>query len=179
MARALNKVQKQISKKRGGKPNALHENSRDAKRLRRAGAREEKLARLMDAAVKANQVYVDRVAWFKSALEGSSGPLTDEEVHLLTQSFIDREDEELAEAKQQRRPGRPPTKQEEKISQRKEVEEREFRAGLWVPELRNEESRRKVERWAGEWGGLNTLDFVRVIKSGDIKPSSFPPKALS
>ena len=57
MARALSKVQKQISKKRGGKPTALHENSRDAKRLRRAGAREEKLARLMDAAVKANQVY--------------------------------------------------------------------------------------------------------------------------
>ncbi|EXJ73794.1 uncharacterized protein A1O5_03556 [Cladophialophora psammophila CBS 110553] len=179
MARSLNKVQKQISKKRGGKLNALHENSRDAKRLRRAGAREEKLGRLMDAAARANQVYVDRVAWFKSALEGSSGPLTDEEMQVLTQSFIDREDEELAEAKQQRRPGRPPTKVEEKISQRKEVEDREFRAGFWIPELRNGESRSKVERWAGEWGGLNTLDFVRVIKSGDIKPSSFPPKGLS
>ncbi|OAL39680.1 hypothetical protein AYO20_01077 [Fonsecaea nubica] len=179
MARSLNKVQKQISKKRGGKPNALHENSRDAKRLRRAGAREEKLARLMDAAVKANQIYVDRVAWFKSALQGSTGALTDEEMQLLTQSFIDREDEELAEAKQQRRPGRPPTKLEEKITQRKETEEREFRAGLWVPELRNDESREKVERWAGEWGGLNTLDFVRVVKSGGIRPSSFPPKALS
>jgi translation machinery-associated protein 16 len=105
MARALSKVQKQISKKRGGKPTALHENSRDAKRLRRAGAREEKLARLMDAAVRANQTYgkmkgnggfklsltfdpVDRVAWFKAALEGSSGPLSDEEMHLLTQTYV-------------------------------------------------------------------------------------------
>ncbi len=57
MARALNKVHKQISKKRGGKTNTLHENSRDAKRLRSAGAREEKLQRVMDAAVKSNQVY--------------------------------------------------------------------------------------------------------------------------
>jgi hypothetical protein len=57
MARALNKVQKKISKKRGGKPNSLHENSRDAQRLRRAGAREEKLARVLDAAVRANHVY--------------------------------------------------------------------------------------------------------------------------
>lgn len=57
MAKALNKVHKQISKKKGGKLGALHENSRDAKRLRRAGAREEKLARLLTAASRANQLY--------------------------------------------------------------------------------------------------------------------------
>ncbi|EXJ94799.1 hypothetical protein A1O1_03197 [Capronia coronata CBS 617.96] len=179
MARSLGKVQKQISKKRGGKPNSLHENSRDARKLRTAAAREEKLSRMMDAAVRANQIYVERVAWFKSALQGSAGALTDEEVLILTQSFIDREDEQLAEAKSQRRPGRPPTKLEEQIQLRKDAEEREFRAGFWIPELRNEESRAKVEKWGGEWGGLNTLDFVRVVKSGTIKPSSFPPKGLS
>ncbi|EHY58753.1 uncharacterized protein HMPREF1120_06756 [Exophiala dermatitidis NIH/UT8656] len=198
MARSLGKVQKQISKKRGGKPNSLHENSRDARRLRTAAAREEKLSRMMDAAVRANQVYgdydlaspcpvrrsnqcfkVDRVAWFKSAIEGSVGSLSDEEMHVLTQSFIDREDEQLAEARAQRRPGRPPTKLEDQITLRKDAEAREFRGGFWVPELRNEQSRAKLERWAGEWGGLNTLDFVRVVKSGTIKPSSFPPKGLS
>ena len=94
-------------------------------------------------------------------------------------SFIDREADELAEAREQRRPGRPPTKAEERILQRKEAEDHELRAGFWVPELRNQESRAKVERWAGAWGGLNTLDFIRVLKSGDIKPSSFPPKGLS
>ena len=57
MARSLSKVQKKISKKRGGKPTALHENSRDAQRLRRAGAREDKVTRLMDTAMKANQIY--------------------------------------------------------------------------------------------------------------------------
>ncbi|EXJ88828.1 hypothetical protein A1O3_01892 [Capronia epimyces CBS 606.96] len=179
MARSLSKVQKQISKKRGGRPNSLHENSRDARKLRTAAAREEKVSRLMDAAVRANQVYVDRVAWFKSALQGSAGSLSDEEMLVLTQSFIDREDEQLAEAKAERRPGRPPTKLEEQITLRKDAEDREFRAGFWIPELRNEESRAKVERWAGEWGGLNTLDFVRVVKSGSIKPSTFPPKGLS
>lgn len=85
----------------------------------------------------------------------------------------------MAEAKQQRRPGRPPTKIEEQLQQRKDAEEREFRAGFWVPELRNDESRSKVERWAGEWAGLNNLAFVRVVQSGAIKPSSFPPKGMS
>ena len=36
---------------------SLHVNSRDAKRLRAASAREDKLSRLMDAAARANQVY--------------------------------------------------------------------------------------------------------------------------
>ena len=57
MARSLSKVQKKVSKKRGGKLNALHENSRDSKRLRRAGMREEKIAKLTQAAKSANQVY--------------------------------------------------------------------------------------------------------------------------
>jgi hypothetical protein len=57
MAKALQKVQKQISKKRGRKPTSLHENSRDSQRLRTAGAREDKLAKLLAAATKANQAY--------------------------------------------------------------------------------------------------------------------------
>ena len=57
MAKALHKVQKQISKKRGGKPTSLHENSRDSQRLRRAVAREDKLAKLFAAATRANHTY--------------------------------------------------------------------------------------------------------------------------
>ena len=57
MARSLSKVQKNISRKRQGKSKSLHENSRDARRLRQANAREEKVARLIDASSRANQVY--------------------------------------------------------------------------------------------------------------------------
>ena len=106
MARTLSKVHKKISKKRNGKTTNLHENSRDAQRLRAAGAREETLHRMMDAAKKQNQVYgttfsgltissvandrslVNRIAWFKSALEGSVGAVSDEEMRLLTQRFV-------------------------------------------------------------------------------------------
>lgn len=57
MAKALHKVHKLIAKKKGGKTNALHENSRDSRRLRTAGAREDKIAKLLAAASKANQTY--------------------------------------------------------------------------------------------------------------------------
>ena len=57
MAKALHKVQKQISKKRVHKSSNLHENSRDAQRLRRAGGREDKINKLLTAAVRSNEVY--------------------------------------------------------------------------------------------------------------------------
>lgn len=43
---SFNKVHKAISKKRRSNPNALHEGSRDAKRLKRASDRDVKLTQL-------------------------------------------------------------------------------------------------------------------------------------
>lgn len=50
------KVQKQVSKKKGGAL-ALHENSRDALRLRSAVARDDRVARLGAMREKMNDVY--------------------------------------------------------------------------------------------------------------------------
>lgn len=55
MPKDLAKVQKKIHKK--GATTSLHENSRDAKRLRRAGARSDKLEKLATARGKALQPY--------------------------------------------------------------------------------------------------------------------------
>ena len=179
MARSLNKVQKKISKKKGGKLNSLHENSRDAQRLRSAGAREDKVIRIMEAANRSNKVYVDRVNFFRTAIEGSSGILSEAELQALTENYIGRQDEELETEKANRRPGRPISKVEERINERKDAENREWKAGFWIPDLRQEEVRQKLERWSGDWAGLNNLKFIRLTKEGSIQPSKFPPKGLS
>lgn len=95
--------------------------------------------------------------------------------------FIAREDEELTELKAQQRPGRPKSKAEEQIQERLDVELKEYKSGLWMPEMRDETSVKQLQQWAGRWGGLNTLKYVRTMKGppGEIKPSSFPPKGLS
>ena len=56
MPRTLQKVHKHISKKRGV-VDSLHENSRDAQRLRRAGARDERLTRHAAISLRARQPY--------------------------------------------------------------------------------------------------------------------------
>lgn len=179
MARALHKVQKEISKKRGGKPTALHENSRDARRLRQAGAREDKLARIMTLAQKSNQRYVERVAWFQDVTADAKSPSSDAEIQELVEQFIGREDEELAELKAAQRPGRPRSKAEDRILDRIKAEQKEHKSGFWLPDLRDTDSLEKLQRWGGQWAGMNTLKYVRVHKDANIKPSSFPPKGLS
>jgi translation machinery-associated protein 16 len=56
MPKNLHKVQKKLSKKRG-KLDSMHEKSRDAKLLRRAGAREDRLARVATSAAIARQSF--------------------------------------------------------------------------------------------------------------------------
>lgn len=58
---SLTKVSKKINKKRGKSINSLNENSRDSQRLRRAGMRDGKLARVLAARMKANQPL--RMVW--------------------------------------------------------------------------------------------------------------------
>ena len=94
-------------------------------------------------------------------------------------SFIARSQPELTAIKSERRPGRPASKAEDRLQQRIDDEERELKSGFWVPDLRDEVTRDRLERWSGQWAGLNTLVFVRVVKGGGIKESKFPPKGLS
>lgn len=55
MPNTLEKVRKQISKKRNGDINALHEKSRNSMRLRKAGVRDQRLEKLAVARGKREQ----------------------------------------------------------------------------------------------------------------------------
>jgi len=48
-----------------------------------------------------------------------------------------------------------------------------------VPDIRDKASRQKLEKWNGQWAGMNTLKFVRVVKDAAVRDSSFPPKGMS
>lgn len=70
MPKSLAKVQKHISKKRGA-IEALHENSRDAKLLRRAGTRDDRVARVSAAMARGRQSYGKGTAGRASILRPS------------------------------------------------------------------------------------------------------------
>ncbi|KAI4730710.1 hypothetical protein E4T49_01450 [Aureobasidium sp. EXF-10728] len=172
------KVQKQVSKKKGGAL-ALHENSRDALRLRSAVARDDRVARLGAVREKLNDVYLNRIVFFQDEIPDPLRPLTDDEVHHVIAKYLGREDEALAALKAERRPGRPKSTKQTILEQQQDQEQKEYESGLWIPDMQNEATLTKLRNWKGEWIALSPLTYVRVDKSGSKKESAFPPKGAA
>ena len=179
MPSKLAKVQKHVSKKKGKKINSLHESSRDAQRLRRAGARDDRVARLTAVKDKANQQFLLRISYLQKNLPEILDPLSVGEIQALISDYLDRNDEELDQLKTERRPGRPPGTRQTLLEEQRKMEQSEYESGFWLPNLQDEETLVKLDQWKGDWVSLGTMRFVRVDGSGSVKESQFPPRGAS
>ena len=179
MPSKLAKVQKHVSKKKGSKAHSLHENSRDARRLRRAGARDDRVARISSVREKANRQFLERIAFFQDNLPETLHPLEAEPMRELIQEYLDRNDEEFEQMKKERRAGRPASTRQTVMEQLMEMERKEFESGFWAPNLQDAETLVKLDAWKGDWLGLSNMRFVRVARDGDVKDSQFPPRGAS
>ncbi|KAK8222065.1 translation machinery-associated protein 16 [Zalaria obscura] len=173
------KVQKHVSKKKGSKINALHENSRDSQRLRRAVGRDDKISRAAAVREKANEGFLLRILFFQDHIPQPIAPLPEAEIHALIVEYLKREDEALAALKAERRPGRPMSTRQQVLEQLQATEQKEYEAGYWMPDMTDENNLKQLEAWKGNWGGLGQVKFVRVEKNGVIKESAFPPKGAA
>ncbi|KAL4779410.1 translation machinery-associated protein 16 [Aspergillus varians] len=178
MPKSMNKVQKHISKKRGGIA-AMHENSRDAKMLRRAGARDDRVARISASMSRGRQSYVDRICYFQESLSEGTVTFSVTDFPDLIARFINRSVPEIEQLQSERRKGRPPSKKEEALLQRTEAENKEFKTGFWMPDLSDEDVVKALVKWNGNWSGLSAMKFIRLPKDGEKQASTFPPKGLS
>lgn len=100
---SLEKVHKQISKKRGVL-NIMHENSRDAHRLRKAGARVDRLSRHSHTVNRARQPYseihslvynytyliqlVDRIEYIHEAVQEYTDALSTEQMTEFVAKYV-------------------------------------------------------------------------------------------
>lgn len=147
--------------------------------MRRAGARDDRVARLTAVRQKANEQWIGRVAFLRERLPETLHPLELVKIQSLISDYLSRGDEELKQLKAERRAGRPPSTRQTLLEQQREMEEQEYEGGFWMPNLQDEETLVKLEAWKGDWVGLATLRFVRVTETGDVKESQFPPRGAS
>ncbi|KAH0538519.1 hypothetical protein FGG08_004906 [Glutinoglossum americanum] len=140
------KAQKKIRQKRGSNANSLHENSRDAQMLRRASAREDKLAQITARRAKLNRPH--------SAKEAKE-PFTIDSIRSLIQMYLHRDDKELSKLRGERRPGRPSSTKEDMLKQRIETEKKEFETGFNIPDMEDAKNVEALLGWTGEWSALS------------------------
>ncbi|KAM7207982.1 Translation machinery-associated protein 16 [Naviculisporaceae sp. PSN 640] len=176
MAKTLEKTRKQIQKKRNGPITALHQNSRDSKRLHKAQIRDNRLEKIADARRKKDQPLLARVTFFQEFVQQQANqPLTLEAIQAKVSEFVHQYDEEYAEAKSTRRPGRPASMKEDLLKMKVEALEKEHRDGFYMPDLTSETNVQLLDRWEGSWSFLPNLAWVRISATGNVRPAKFPP----
>ncbi|KAH9906034.1 translation machinery-associated protein 16 [Xylariomycetidae sp. FL2044] len=177
MPKTVERTRKAIAKKKGP-IDALHQYSRDSKRLHRAQIRDEKLEKIAASRRKADQPYIERVTFFQEALRQNGGqPFDLSTVQDLIKTFVHQYDEDLAELRKTRRPGRPASTKEDLLKVKITSLQTEYDDhGFLLPALDSESDVLKLERWEGNWSYLTTLKWMRVFASGKTQPSVFPPK---
>ncbi|KAI8271664.1 Translation machinery-associated protein 16 [Colletotrichum sp. SAR 10_98] len=181
MPTTLSKTRKQIAKKRNGHVDALHEFSRDSKRLHKASVRDDKLQKLAATRGKKEQPMLTRASYFQKAIqEKGSKPLDLATIQELIHDFVHQHDEEYAEVKKTRRPGRPASAKEDLLKLKISTLEDEYKGnGFYLPDLTNDSNILMLDRWEGSWAYLASVAWVRINADGNIKKSSFPPKGSS
>ncbi|KAK4124600.1 hypothetical protein N657DRAFT_633644 [Parathielavia appendiculata] len=179
MAKTLEKTRKQIAKKRNGTIDALHQKSRDSKRLHRAQVRDDRLEKIAEARRKKDQPLLARAAFFQTAVQDNGDkPLALEAIQAKINEFVHQHDEEYEEVKKSRRPGRPASTKEDLLRMKISALEKEQRDGFYLPDLTTEANVQLLSRFEGSWSYLTNLAWVKVSAAGHVKPSSFPPQGL-
>ncbi|TVY43987.1 Translation machinery-associated protein [Lachnellula occidentalis] len=186
MPKSLEKTRKKIAKKKGN-ITALHENSRDSQRLRRAANRDDKLLRVASARKKSDKPlgkaaarFFVRAAFFKALVQDNeSKPLELDAIHSAIQTFVHQHDEEFNALKKERRVGRPASTREDLLRIKIATDEKEYETGFYLPDLTDADNTVFLERWDGDWSYLSTLKWVRISSSGLVQTAKFPPKGES
>ncbi|PTB61987.1 hypothetical protein BBK36DRAFT_1173049 [Trichoderma citrinoviride] len=179
MPSTLQKTRKQISKKRNGQVNALHEKSRDTLRLHKAGVRDQRLEKLAAARSKREQPIVERVTFFQQKVrEQGSEPLEVPAIQALIHEYVHQYDEEYDAVKKTRRAGRPPSTKEDLLKIKIAALEKEYEAGFLIPDITTAQSVKLLDAWEGAWAYLATLPWVKVTAAGNVRKSELPSKAL-
>ncbi|KAF5001913.1 hypothetical protein FDECE_10817 [Fusarium decemcellulare] len=176
MPSTLSKTRKQISKKRNGVVNSLHEKSRDSLRLHKAGVRDQRIEKLAAARSKKEQPLVDRVAFFQQALrvrENTGAPELDD-VQRMIHSFVHQYDEEYQAVKKTRRSGRPASAKEDLLKIKISTLEDEYKGGFVLPDLLDSVNVNALHLWEGSWSYLTQLKWVKINSEGQVRPTSFP-----
>jgi len=179
MPKSLEKTRKKIAKKKGN-ITALHENSRDSQRLRRAQMRDDKLVKVASSRRRSDQPLIERAAYFQEAIRTHNGkPLEMDTILTLIEAFVHQHDEEFNALKKERRAGRPASTREDLLRMKIAADEKEQENGFYLPDLTDADNAVFLNKWEGAWSYLATLKWVRISSNGQVQKARFPPKGES
>ncbi|KAJ7623276.1 hypothetical protein FB45DRAFT_925145 [Roridomyces roridus] len=155
--------------KPGKKEKVFHPDSRKAGQLARNALRKGKLGNLRTKRTKKASTLLEMYKFFHAALpppimeDSENEALTLPQLHMISQAWVARNDEVLAEERATRRPGRPKSAREMRIEEVRLREQETYRTGMEVPDLTDAPTLARFRKWdVGSIGYAHLLRFVRI-----------------
>ncbi|CAO1618384.1 unnamed protein product [Sympodiomycopsis kandeliae] len=141
-----------------------HPRSRRAAQLDRVALREARISEMKRVRDKSVYAKLDRISSLLLLLPDDWECLPDlPSLHsFLEESFLKRRDDELKEITSQRRPGRPPSKQELEVKESIEKDRRDYSENMEIPDLMNATNVAIMREWKGDFQSLGLFRMVRI-----------------
>ncbi|KAJ3159168.1 hypothetical protein HDU86_002070 [Geranomyces michiganensis] len=137
-----------------------HPYSRKATQLRRALNRDDKLHSQKKAGDVKKTRVVDRMLWFKYALDDNLVAATLEHAHEIVRMYIGRHDAEIDELVARLRKGRPPPGRLELLRNLRAKDQQEYNNGIEVPNLTDPKNVVTLKAWEGDYNGLSHIKSI-------------------
>lgn len=145
-----------------------HPYSRKAAQFKRAVMRQDKLAHRKAEREEPRRRAVDRLVWFKYSIDDNTDkPLSEEEMHSIAMMYINRNDDEMEDLKQQLRKDRPKPAKLGMLQLLKEKDIKEYRDGvLEMPLMSDATNIRVLKEWDGDFNSMQRIKMTRMRMNG-------------
>ncbi|KAM9911830.1 hypothetical protein OXX69_003144 [Metschnikowia pulcherrima] len=171
LIKSLSKVSKKLAKQSSG---SLHVKGRKFKQLNRATEREYKIkARKAQFAEQKNHellYYLHLQETLNEQPEKASYDLS--EMRTIVDGYIRRNDEEITQMEQERRPGRPMTNRHQIMIEKRKHDRHLFKTGFRTPDLADVDTVRRLKNWNGTSGSSSAWKFILVTEEEESNPDA-------
>ncbi|KAJ3230161.1 hypothetical protein HDU81_004737 [Chytriomyces hyalinus] len=165
--RGPNNKKHKVSKIKGAEK--AHPFSRKAAQLRRAFAREERVAGLKTMKDADRTRAVDRMVWFKYAIPDEVPNANLELVHDLIDQYINRNEDEIEELKATIRPNRQRPPKIALLEMLQGKDRHEYATGMRVPDMCDAANVARLRKWEGDYNGIGAIKMVSITEASRRK----------
>ncbi|KAJ3404315.1 hypothetical protein HDU80_003008 [Chytriomyces hyalinus] len=162
-----NNKKHKVSKIKGAEK--AHPFSRKAAQLRRAFAREERVAGLKTMKDADRTRAVDRMVWFKYAIPDELPSANLELVHDLIDQYINRNEDEIEELKATIRPNRQRPPKIALLEMLQGKDRHEYATGMRVPDMCDAANVARLRKWEGDYNGIGAIKMVSITEASRRK----------
>ncbi|KAK7681053.1 hypothetical protein QCA50_015890 [Cerrena zonata] len=82
----------------------------------------------------------------------------------FVESYISKDDEEIKELQDERRPGRPATARQNILEEKRKHDQHIYDTGYKLPDLSDKQTVERLRLWNGTHGGVTIMKYIHIHK---------------